>query len=193
MTIRVNESSKLSDALKLHPAVLDYIVSLNPHDFTRLHNPLMRKLMPPRITLGRIAVMTQTPVLTLLQAIHDRAESPLIEADLIRLADRLTDATTPTLPSNPEAPPAWIQNPTAEVVDLLEHDSRLDADPMPPISRALKRVQPGQIVLVKHMWEPQPLYDIWRKVGVEYYAMQHDTDEWWIYLRKTPSRQTTSG
>jgi hypothetical protein len=181
----VDAASKLSEALKLHPDVLDYIVSLNPNDFTRLYHPLMRKLMPPRITLGRVAIMTHTPVFTLLRDIHDIAQHPLTESDCALLAHRLGDVT-PDLPANPEAPPAWMQHPVLEVVDLLEHDARLDADPMPPISRALKRVAPGGLVLVKHMWEPQPLYDIWRKVGVEYYAVQRGLDEWWIYLRQAP-------
>ncbi len=61
MSIEVDESSKLSKALRLHPDVLDYIVSLNPHDFKRLYNPLMRRMMPPRISLARVAEMTGTP------------------------------------------------------------------------------------------------------------------------------------
>ena len=66
MAILVDENARLSKALELHPDVLDYIVSLNPHDFKRLHNPLMRKLMPPRIRLKRIAAMTGTPIAELM-------------------------------------------------------------------------------------------------------------------------------
>ena len=54
----INANTRLNKALDLHPQVLDYIVSLKPHDFQRLHNPLMRRFMSPRITLGRIAKMT---------------------------------------------------------------------------------------------------------------------------------------
>ncbi len=37
MAIQVNGTAKFSEALKLHPDVLAYIGSLNPHDFQRLH------------------------------------------------------------------------------------------------------------------------------------------------------------
>ncbi|MBE2223127.1 MAG: hypothetical protein IAF02_16415 [Anaerolineae bacterium] len=48
--MELTPQSKLSKALTLHADVLPYIISLNPHDFERLNNPLMRQLMPPRIT-----------------------------------------------------------------------------------------------------------------------------------------------
>ena len=70
MPIAVTGASKLSKALQLHEDVLEYVISLNPHDFERLRNPLMRRLMPPRISLARIARMTDTP--DLLVRIHEK-------------------------------------------------------------------------------------------------------------------------
>ena len=69
------------------------------------------------------------------------------------------------------------------IVDLLASDARLDADPMSPIMRAMKAAAPGEVVLIKHRWEPQPLYDIWDKIGVAHCATQVGTDEWWVYIR----------
>ena len=184
MSIQVNASSKLSEALKLHPDVLAYIVSLNPHDFQRLHNPLMRKLMPPRITLARIATMTDTPIVTLLERIHEVAESPLTDEDRMALTSELEAGQAVPLPISPASPPEWTRQGVTAVVDLLESDERLDSDPMPPISRTLKKVAPEEVVLVKHKWEPQPLYDIWSTRGIEYFAAQQSADEWWIYLRR---------
>jgi hypothetical protein len=54
----INAATRLAKALELHPSVLGYIVSLDPHDFSRLENPVMRKLMSPRISLERIATIT---------------------------------------------------------------------------------------------------------------------------------------
>jgi hypothetical protein len=48
---------RLKEALDLDPRVVGYVISLNPHDFERLRNPLMRRLMAPRITLSRVAAM----------------------------------------------------------------------------------------------------------------------------------------
>ena len=183
MSIEVDESSKLSKALKLHADVLDYIVSLNPRDFKRLYNPLMRRLMPPRISLARVAHMTGTPVMEMLTRIHEIAGCPLTAMERKELGTRLKDGRAGKLPSNPGTAPEWIRQEIAVVVDLLMSDVRLDADPLPPIMKSLKSLRAGEVMLVKHAWEPQPLYDIWNKQGVDYYCEQKSAKEWWIYLR----------
>lgn len=169
--------TKLSKALALHSDVLPYIISLNPHDFERLNNPLMVKLMPPRITLQRLAVMVDKPVEMLIDEIYAAAH---MEASATVVAAQ----AEPALPHNPEAVPEWVTDEVAEVVDLLAADERLDTDPFVPLFPAIKRVAVGDVILFKHKWEPQPLYDVWRKLGVEHYAVQQSADEWWVYLRK---------
>ena len=176
MALRVNGSSKLSIALSLHPDILEYIVSLKPHDFSRLRNPLMRRLMPPRISLARIAMIASLPLNELLKRIHEIAGISIDPNELIGDIDE-------PLPTNPQKPD-WIDGKIGETVDLLEGDARLDIDPLPPISRAIKRAAPGEIVLVKHMWEPQPLYDIWKKIKVDWYSEKQTDTEWWIYIKK---------
>ena len=182
MTLAVDGDSRLSKALALHDDVLDYVISLNPHDFNRLRNPLMRRLMPPRITLRRIARMGATPLAELLLRIHEAAHLSLTDADRACL-DAIQEEP---LAANPESTPQWTRDEPARIIDLLEGDERLDADPMHPISVAVKAAAPGEVLLLKHKWEPQPLYDIWIKTGVEHFAWQLGPEEWWIYLRKRP-------
>lgn len=173
--------TKLSRALALHPDVLIYIISLNSHDFERLNNPLMRQLMPPRITLARIAMMVDKPVSEIIQGIYDAAkmepEGSLVSA-----------VAQPALPTNLDEAPSWVTNEVVAVIDLLESDNRLDTDPFVPLFPALKNAAVGDVILLKHKWEPQPLYDVWLKLGVAYYAQQKSEDEWWIYLRKGRER-----
>ncbi|MEE8107196.1 MAG: DUF2249 domain-containing protein [Planctomycetota bacterium] len=178
MPIAVTGASKLSKALQLHDDVLEYVIALNPHDFARLRNPLMRRLMPPRISLARIAKMTAAP--DLLIRIHEIAGITLTSAERAELhAD--TDIGDP----EPHTPlPDWVTESPAQTVDLLDSDERLDADPMNPIMRAMKTAEPGEVVLIKHKWEPQPLYDIWDKIGVAHCATQVGPEEWWVYIRR---------
>lgn len=180
----LSAETKLSKALALHEDVLPYIVSLNPHEFERLNNPLMRQIMPPRITLARIAAMVQMPVAELIDGIYAAAHLPAPNAPV--------DTPTEELPRTSAETPNWISAEVVEVVDLLESDERLDTDPFVPLFPALKRADVGEVVLMKHKWEPQPLYDVWTQLGVDFYAQQQSPDEWWIYLRKTRAsyRQT---
>jgi hypothetical protein len=178
--LAVDGTSKLAAALDLGPGVLEYVIGLNPHDFARLRNPLMRKLMPKRIRLDRLARMVDKPVSQLVEEIHAAAG---LEVDRVGLA-LIEEPATDVLPSNAERQPDWAAGDTAAVVDLLEGDERLDTDPIPLIHRALARAARGAVVLVKHKWEPQPLYDVWSRTGVEHWAEQRAVDEWWIWLRK---------
>jgi hypothetical protein len=186
MALLVDGTSRLSQALALHEDVLEYVVALNPHDFQRLRNPLMRRLMPPRITLARLAAMTQRPLGTLLAELHAAAHRPLSPTDLQELANRSTPVDVLDSRRAGE-PPAWTQG-ASTVVDLLESDARLDADPMAAINRALNENPVGTVVWIKHRWEPQPFYDVWAKIGVEHFAAQQGPDEWWIFARKTQSK-----
>ena len=170
--------TKLSKALALHPDVLPYIVSLNPHDFERLNNPLMQKLMPPRITLARLATMVNLSVDELINGIY-------LAAHINTPPTNQAEQEQASLPANPPRPPSWISQEIMGIVDLLEADERLDTDPFVPLFPALKRVKVGELLLMKHKWEPQPLYDVWKQLGVDYYSVQKSPDEWWIYLRKT--------
>ncbi len=177
VTSMLKPETKLSKALGLHPDVLPYIISLNSHDFERLNAPLMRQLMPPRITLTRLAIMVGMPTNELINGIYAAAHIEATATTGVQLEQ--------PLPSNLPKAPEWIMNEIVEVVDLLEGDEQLDTDPFVPLFPALKRVQVGEVLLMKHKWEPQPLYDVWIKLGVEYFSVEKSLDEWWVYLRKT--------
>ena len=189
MTILVDQDSRLSKALELHEDVLEYIVSLNPHDFNRLRNRLMRNLMPPRIALARIAKMTNTDVVELLEEIHRIAGSPLTAEDVNELHARQTGGNFHHGKAPLEEPPEWAMVDNPVLVDLLESDDRLDADPMLPINAALNTHPVGTVIVIKHRWEPQPLYDVWDNIGVEHAAIQIDANQWMIFVRKTLDRK----
>ncbi len=172
----MNGKTRLSTALAAHPDVLEYIISLNPHDFSRLRNPLMNKVMPPRITLGRIAVRVGMPEQELVQKVMEIAG---IRDD--SLSEYEADAP---LPTSQKAKPDWLTNCDPALikwVDVTPLDARL-GDPMPPINIAVNTSKPGEIIGVKHMWEPQPLFDIWHAKHFEFWSEQIDPDLWYIYV-----------
>ena len=169
-------STRLSKALELHPDVLEYIVSLQPHEFERLRHPIMHKLIPPRISLERVAAIAKIPVRALLEQLG-----------------KLTGANVEivgeiTLPQSSKIRPAWLENidPNSCLsVNLLPLDERLEADPMPPVMLEVKKLRSGQVLVVQHKWEPQPFYDVWSKMpGLEWFSEQVRDDEWRIWLHK---------
>jgi Domain of unknown function (DUF1858)/Uncharacterized conserved protein (DUF2249) len=169
----ISATTKLAKALELHPDVLEYIISLDPHDFARLRNPVMRKLMGPRISLGRIAAMTGTSINELLEQI----------AVLSGATVELSTVEILNTPSSSERP-VWVADAT-RTVNLLPIDEMLNEDPMPPVMLEVKKLKPGEVLLIRHKWEPQPFYDIWAKMpGLEWFAESVSDDEWQIWVRR---------
>lgn len=172
----INAETRLNRVLDLDPAVLEYVVSLDRHDFERLRNPVMRRFMPPRITLGRVATMAGVPLAEMLARI---AELGGVTVD--------SALSTPILARSPHLKPAWTAEPPAAEVDLLPLDDALDGDPFPPVIEAIKALEPGAVLRFKHRWEPQPFYDVWSKMGgLAWFAEQVAPDEWWIWVRREP-------
>jgi uncharacterized protein (DUF2249 family) len=180
--IAVSGETRLSKALETIPGALEYIVALNPHDFTRLQNPFMRKYMSPRISLRRVAAMAGIPENQLLRGL-----AALCGGEAEYSQDEAADQSA--LPQSPITSPDWMEGIEIEAlhqVNVLPIDDVL-GDPFIPISIAFKRMAPGSVILLRHRWEPQPLYDIWRKVGLEWFTHQVAEDEWHIFIHKPPT------
>jgi rhodanese-related sulfurtransferase len=178
----VSGGTRLSVALEAIPGALDYIISLNPHDFSRLQNPFMRKYMSPRISLRRVAAMAQIPEEQLLREL-----ATLGGAGAEYSRHQTTGASE--LAQSPAAPPKWMQGievAALHQVNVLPIDDVL-GDPFIPISIAFKRLLPGGVLLLRHRWEPQPLYDIWQKIGLEWFSRQVAENEWHVFIHKPPT------
>src|SRR5438046_2094206 len=97
--MQIDGDTRLSQVLDAVPGSLDYIVGLNPHDFERLRNPVLRRYMASRISLRRVAAIASTP-----------EES--VVGQLRVLAGGNSDAPSTTVPvvvpMSPKTPPAWL-------------------------------------------------------------------------------------
>lgn len=181
---QITGETRLNIALDNIPGAVEYIVSLSPHDFARLNNPLMRKLMSPRISLRRVAAMAGMSEAELLE--HLAALGGDVE---VRTAAPVGLTAPLTSPQSPAAPPAWMAEVTDDRipwVDLLPIDDT-QGDPFAPISIAVKKMAAGTVVGVRHRWQPQPFYDVWTRMGIAWFARQVADDEWYIYVYKPPS------
>jgi len=175
----MNGNTRLSQALDSHPDALELIVSLNPHDFQRLRNPTLRKMMSPRISLRRVAHMAGIPETDLLARLHR------LTGDTV--APEASDEDAP--PASPRERPDWldlVKDEDIRWVDLTPLDDA-GTDPLPQVVAAWKSMTPGEVLGIRHRWEPQPLYDVWSKIGLEFYSRPVADDEWRIYVYKPPA------
>lgn len=189
MSKTLTGDSRLSEALDAHESILEYIISLNPHDFDRLRTPLLRKVMPPRITLRRVAAIAGISEHELLSKVNGLAGRPYAAApdcDANGASVSGESAVQKPIPFSSKEPPDWMTGVDLEKivwVDCLPIDAEF-GDPMPPINIAVNTSKPGEVVGIKHKWEPQPLFDIWDLRGFEFWTRQQDDDTWHIFVHR---------
>jgi hypothetical protein len=178
--MQINPQTRLSEVLDLDPRVVDYVVSLKADLFGRLYHPTMRRLMAKRVTVGRVAAMAQVPVQDVLHTI----------ADLTNVS--VDNLSTVEMPQSPAQRPSWlnaVRLETVQVLDLRLLHNDLNVDLLPIVLRAVKSLSPEDVLRLIHMWEPQPLYDIWATMGnIEWFAEQISEDKWWIWVRRMPKK-----
>ncbi len=171
----IDRDTRLSQVLDSVPGALEYVIGLNPHDFNRLRNPVLRRYMANRISLGRVAAMTAVPedeVVGQLRALAGQPDTPTLAAGV--------------LPESSEEAPSWMADvdyDAIRVVDLFQVDA-VEGDPFPAISLAVRQLGPGEVLVIRHHWDPQPLYDIWSKMGMQWWAQQVGPDEWHVFVRR---------
>ncbi len=173
--------TRLSQVLDAIPGALDYVVGLNPHDFARLRNPVLRRYMTSRISLRRVAAMAHVPPEELVDDLAALAAGNSLPTDRRRTPPEASPASPAT-----ERAPAWLRNVDLAAipwVDVVPIDD-VAGDPFPPISPAVKQLPPGGVLAIRHRGEPQPLYDVWSKMRLEWYVRQVGEREWYVFVHR---------
>ena len=174
----IDGDTRLSQVLDSVPGALEYVIELNPHDFSRLRNPVLRKYMANRISVRRVAAMTHRSEDEVVGQLRTLAGQP--EAPLRPTGGAVAEST--------EAAPAWMADVDLDAirwVDLFQVDVA-QGDPFPAVSLAVRQLGPGEVLVVRHHWDPQPLYDIWSKMGIQWWTQRIDADEWHVFVRRPP-------
>lgn len=141
----INAETKIGAIIKDKLEAIDVLVSLSPH-FNKLKNPILRKILAPRVTVAEAAVIGNCKV----------------EAILDNLA---------LIGFNIDQPPTAVKHPPAtntaaeNDIDLVASiDVRPDiaggADPFNRIMKILSEVPPGKTLLLINSFEPAPLIRI---------------------------------
>jgi uncharacterized protein (DUF2249 family) len=169
MTITSN--TKISALLREHPEALEAIISLSPK-FNKLRNPLLRKLMASRTTIGmagKIGGCTPDDFFAKLAPLGFQVDRQATVAD--------DHATAPK--------PAFMQEVTKEQVMELDVRPILLAgkDPFNEILAKVKALPAGHVLKLINDFEPIPLIQLLGKQGFESWseAVDGNTFHTWFF------------
>jgi uncharacterized protein (DUF2249 family) len=169
----INIDTKISKILKRNPEALEAIISINPK-FEKLRNPLLRKLMAARTSIGMASKIGGFSVEKFFDKLQPLGFEP----------DRET-----VLESNMEKPklPAFFNSVKPE--QIIDFDVRpiIDsgADPLSSIVAKVKSIPKGGILKIINSFEPTPLISLLKKQGFESFVDTIDDNVVETYFYKT--------
>lgn len=179
----IYKEMKVSELLDRYPGLLPVLAGYHPH-FARLRNRVLRKLMAPRVTLEQAARMAGVD-----------------PGDLLMTLKKSIGEQIGAVGGNGKGGPIafpWSSSPIPEELSGLESgrvvslDVRPDLhrgeEPFARIMKAVKSLDPGQVLLLRVPFEPVPLYEVLRSRGLCAWAQAEAPEDWKVYFYPAPEQ-----
>ena len=169
----INANTKISKILKQNPDALEAIISINPK-FEKLRNPLWRKLMAARTSIGMASKIGGFNV----EKFFEKLQPLGFEAD--RAAAPESNIEKPKLPAffNAVKPEQIVDFDVRPIIDAGE-------DPLSSIVTKVKSIPKGGVLKIINSFEPTPLISLLKKQGFESFVDTIDDQLVETYFYKT--------
>ncbi len=172
----VNAKTKISHLIKYDKKAIDVIASINPL-FRKLKNPILRKLLAPRVNVADAASIGGVSVNDFLQKLYLHG----FEVDLNEInAEQESELIEEIVNLN-----------VMERKNIVEFDVRPilegGVDPFEAIMSRLKQMNDDQTLLIINTFEPVPLLNILKRKGYKYEVERPEQGIVHTYMRKAES------
>ena len=177
MNMIINANTKIAKILKQNPEALEAIIIINPK-FEKLRNPLLRKLMAARTSIGMASKIGGFDIEKFFEKL-----APLgfeIDRDFAPEANK----EKPKLP-------AFFNSIKPEQIEDFDVRPIIDAgkDPLTSIVDKVKSIPKGGILKIINSFEPTPLISLLKKQGFESFVDPIDDQLVETYFYKSGDAQ----
>ena len=161
----INKKTKIARILKKEPRALEVLVSVTPK-FERLRNPVMRKLLAGRTSLGQAARIGGCEVEDIATALEP-------------LGFVYKDAGIPEEKTGSVAVPLFMESLKEEDCEVLDVRQDLEGgkDPLKKIMAVVRDLPEDKVLKIINSFEPTPLISVMEKKGYEHYIQEVSSDE----------------
>lgn len=176
----VRAQDRVSDVLARDESLVEVFVRCAPH-FSKLRNRAMRRVMARLVTVEQAARTAQVPVERL---VHDLNEA-------LGLPDESVPASAAPSGESGNVDPnqsgvdagAAVHPPSAPVVELdVRDDLRSGREPFSKIQATVARLAADEVLHLRAIFEPVPLYTVLGKRGFVHETQQHAPDDWSVWF-----------
>jgi len=168
----VTPADRVSDVLARDETLVEVFVRHAPH-FEKLRNPAMRRVMARLVTVEQAARIADVPVERL---VHDLNEALHLETGGVTHVTLEISNVRPT--DRASHRPASLRQ-----VELdLRDDLRAGREPFSRIMTAVAELAPSEVLVLRTIFEPVPLFGVLAKRGFLHEAARHAADDWSIWF-----------
>ncbi|OQX72543.1 MAG: hypothetical protein B6D59_08220 [Campylobacteraceae bacterium 4484_4] len=169
--MEITPKTKINDLLNAYPQLEAFLIQLNPK-YKKLKNPILRRTVAKIATLTQVAKIGGYNVLELVNLLRrEVGEPPLDETGGIVEEEESGEA------------PLWLQHAPTLIINanrLLDEGK----NPLAEVSRELKKLEKGEILLIESDFLPSPLIDTFKEQGYEVYATEAEEERFLTYIKK---------
>lgn len=169
--MRVSSKTKIADIIKANEKAIDVIAAINPH-FRKLKNPILRKLLAPRVNVEQAANIGKTTVNTILNKLKE-LNFEIEECDCEK-ENNIQEINSKEEIINEE--------------DIVSFDVRPiiknGEDPLKAIMVEVKKLPLNKTLLIINSFEPIPLINLLREKGFSASVQKIEEDIIYTYFTK---------
>ena len=152
MSLAITPETTIGALLEAYPAVESVLIDMAPA-FARLRNPVVRR------TVAKVATLEQAA----------KIGGVSLQAMILRLRDVTGQGgqDTPVVDARPDAAAdsSWLV--AGRVVEEIDADAMLErgVHPIGKVREAVAALAPGEVVVLRSSFRPQPLIELLRRAG----------------------------
>ncbi len=167
----INQNTKISTIIAENPKAIDAIAIINKH-FKKLQNPILRKVLAPRVTVKDAAGIGGVRITEFLQKLAD-----------IGMSVEFPDASNFEKLETTKRP---FDLPLDKIITLdVRPTIESGADPFSDIMANIKTLKQDQILKIVNVFEPIPIMNVLEKQGYKSFTDKMSSNEFHTYFKLT--------
>jgi len=180
----VAASDRVSEVLSRDTSLVEVFVRAAPQ-LAKLRNPAMRRVMARLVTIEQVARMAGVSCDTLLNDLNASlgiapAASPMASAPP---SDERTAGPTVGSAARPTG--------ATEVTLDVRNDLRAGREPFSTIMAAIAKLPTDDVLHLRTIFEPLPLYAVLEKRGFAHETQAHADDDWSVWFWRAAERNSS--
>jgi len=176
--MKINRNTRISALIKENPETIEVIGSINKN-FLKLKNPILRKVLAPRVTIVDAAKVGGVQIETLVGKLEEIGFE--FESDLANIPNKTTQKINSSLATQ-----------LKKIKNLVSLDVRptleSGVDPFKIIMQAVKELQEDQTLQIINSFEPIPLIRKLKSKGYDSWTERPEEGEVHTFFRKNKTQ-----